>query len=291
MGGAPVKSYIKWKTLIGLKDHRNTVNAYNPIPVTHDMTDLNANGHRGPDFKQGVEFLAVGCSVTHGIGLSHEDTWPHKLAQLMGVGTSYNVMGYPGKSLAFMLRQIIEYFNEVGLPKRIFILAPDIMRPDYFGFDENIIFLKSSNQPYVEKKLKSLDFEYILDDVPEVPESDDYVKNIPYLEYIYSASLLQLARICSLLGVDLYWCSWSRSDIQSFEELRDMDSALKQTYAPIKEVDGNIFFGDSAEYPCHSDINTSKRFYIADDDNHWGAHYHSHVAEDFYNAIDLRDEI
>ncbi len=286
-----VGSLLKWATVIGLKDHKNTTDIihdfYNPLVAPYDK--LNLAGHRGPDFKDGVEFLAVGCSVTHGIGLNHEDTWSYHLAKIMGIGDNYNVLGYPGKSLQFMQRQILEYFNEYGLPKRLVLLAPDQNRLDYFGFDERIIGLKKHNREFVEKRLKNLELEYVLEDVNEKWESGTYVGSTEYLAYLAATSLVQINRICKLLGIDFYWTSWSRYDLQTAKYLLEIDADLENSYVELRELDGNLFFKDSNEYPdCHKEQNDGPRFYIADDQNHWGRHYHIHMAEDLANAIDLR---
>ncbi len=286
-----IENLLKWSTVVGLKSHKNTIDIFNDKtnPISDPRDILNSAGHRGPDFKSSVEFLAVGCSVTYGIGLDHSDTWAYHLARIMGISDNYNVLGYPGKSLQFMQRQILEYFNEYGLPKRLILIAPDQNRPDYFGLDEGIIGIKKHNREFLEKRLKNLELEYVLEDVNEDWESGTYVGSTPYLAYLASTSLVQISRICKLLNVELYWTSWSRYDLQTAEHLIDIDLDLKNSYVELRELDGNLFFKDSNEYPnCHEEQNTDSRFYIADDQNHWGRHYHIHMAEDLANAIDLR---
>ncbi len=286
-----IGSLLKWAAIVGLKDSKNTIDIFNdgdmPLVTTDEV--LNSAGHRGPEFTSGVEFLAVGCSVTYGLGLSHEDTWPYYLARLMGVGQNYNVLGYPGKSLQFMQRQILEYFNQYGIPKRLILMAPDDGRPDYFGLEEKIIGLKADNQKSLEKKLKNLELEYVLADVNKSRDSNSYVGSTPYVEYLAATSLIQINRLCKLLGIKFYWTSWSKYDLQSSKYLLDIDNDLKNSYIELKELHGYPFYADTNEYPnCHQDYNDGDRFYIADDRNHWGRHYHLHAAEDFANAIDLR---
>lgn len=76
------------------------------------------------DFTPG-QIMAVGCSVTAGIGVRGQDTWPAHLSQMTGL-RAYN-FGAPAGGLETLFRTMLAWIDDVQ-PKHVCILSPGINR-------------------------------------------------------------------------------------------------------------------------------------------------------------------
>lgn len=226
----------------------------------------NSFGHRGPDFIDNVDALIVGCSVTYGIGLELEDTWGHLVSKELGY--SYNLLAYPGGSIAKMVRQIFTYLSTVGRPKRILALFPEPRRVDLYEPmpDQHGSVLINAND--LRLKLNKLeDFSYA-----SPPNSFNFY-DIDYTTLESVNAIYALDSVCSLIGIELLWTTWdSRKTIKTYS---DFSSFFKLSIESGDDLD--------SESTCHS--SDSDTYKIASDNDHWGSHYHMHVAEEFVRRL------
>ena len=232
----------------------------------------NSFGHRGPEFSSGVDALIVGCSVTYGIGLELEDTWGHLVASKLGY--SYNLMAWPGGSVAKIVRQIFQYIETVGAPKRIFALMPEPRRVDLFEINPNQSDRLVVNANPLRLKLNKLeDITYV------EPKSGKILYDIDYTSLLSVNAIYLLEQLCALLKIDLVWTTWDSGLL--LNTYKSFPSFFELT-----AENGDVFNKPTS---CHN--GDGPTFYIASDNDHWGSHYHMHVAEDFLNAIELSNAI
>lgn len=232
----------------------------------------NSFGHRGPEFSNGVDALIVGCSITYGIGLDLEDTWGHLIASKLGY--SYNLMAWPGGSIPKIVRQIFQYIETVGKPKRIFALMPEPRRVDLFEPNANQTNQLLINANSIRNKLNRMDELTYVD-----PKTTKFMYDIDYASMLSVNSLYLLEKLCSMLDIDLVWTTWdSRTFLETYRSF--------PSFFELTTENGDIFNKPTS---CH--IGDGPTFHIASDNDHWGTHYHLHVAEDFLNAIELSNAI
>jgi hypothetical protein len=271
----------KWEIVTGVK---NIANSVLPNMSFDDTGVFNNEGHVGPNFEKNIDLLAVGCSVTAGVGLDHEYTWPYLLAEKLNC--NYNVLSFPGKSVGFLVHQIFEYVKKYGKPKRLVVLFPDDNRVHMYGFDIDNLF-KYTNKKHVLKTLKKTEIIYKSKEIfseKDVVLDDFY--NIPYVNMIAVEKFRELIIFCDLLDINLYWTSWDLWHNNIAENNLYSDEYTKKTYVKLKNFNGGMFEASPSDtLDCHPEISNRDTFKIARDNNHWGDHYHAHVAEDFYNHI------
>jgi hypothetical protein len=237
---------------------------------SHDTTyDLNLSGHRGPEFSSGIDTLFLGCSVTYGTGLELEELWPYLLSEKLNY--SYNLLASPGASIPKIVRQAIEWINLYGKPKQILALMPDTTRIDFCqpiqGQHKNLMV---ANEMKLYNKLKKETLIY------EDVSTKKFVAEHEYSNIMAFSALNTLEKICSILDIPLMWSSWSKNS-----DLPNFNNYFELSHWP----------NELEKEKCTDHTPIGRNFYIASDNDHWGSHYHMHVAEDFLNAIELSNAI
>ncbi len=229
----------------------------------------NSFGHRGPEFVSKVDALIVGCSVTYGIGLELEETWGALVSKQLGY--SYNLLAYPGGSISKMVRQIVQYIYTIGKPKKILALFPEPRRVDLFEpLPDQTDFL-TMNPNEIRIKLNTMD-----DLMYRYPVNSENIYEIDYITLNSINSLNILESICKLLDIDLLWSSWStRKVLDTYKTF--------PSFFQLKTENGDDITKNSK---CHAVAGNN--FYIASDNDHWGHHYHLHVAEEFVRELQAR---
>lgn len=94
--------------------------------LTNCYYRVNSDGMHGEEYVREPDILAVGCSVTAGVGLPHEYTWPSIIRYVSGL--SVNNVARPGASITTMVKSVVHHIKHYGPPKRIFMFIPDPMR-------------------------------------------------------------------------------------------------------------------------------------------------------------------
>ena len=71
----------------------------------------NELGFRGDNIhKNGFKIMSLGCSITEGIGVNDDETWPAQFCKLVPNSVNLN-FGAAGKSNDFITRCLITYFD------------------------------------------------------------------------------------------------------------------------------------------------------------------------------------
>lgn len=87
---------------------------------------INRHGFLGREFTSNADVLALGCSVTAGIGVGSGNTWPWMVESMTGM--SVNQLGIPGASIQVMLSAFLEFIDKFGKPKILLALVPEVSR-------------------------------------------------------------------------------------------------------------------------------------------------------------------
>ena len=87
---------------------------------------LNKNGFIGDDFVHNPDVLALGCSVTAGVGLKTSYTWPQLISRETGM--SVNQVGLLGASIPQLVSLFFEFSRMYGKPKYLFFPARRLPR-------------------------------------------------------------------------------------------------------------------------------------------------------------------
>lgn len=73
----------------------------------------NEYGFRGDSFtKEGFKVLSLGCSITEGVGVNDDETWPAYLTKHIPNGVNMN-FGYGGRSNDYISRCLLTFFDLV----------------------------------------------------------------------------------------------------------------------------------------------------------------------------------
>ena len=103
---------------------------YRNLLVSHDehhqKVSLNSDGYRSPEFKNNVDILALGCSMTFGIGVNQQALWPEVLSNKTNL--DYNNLSETGASTMHIIIASMKYMKKYGNPKNIIAVFPDFHR-------------------------------------------------------------------------------------------------------------------------------------------------------------------
>lgn len=159
---------------------------------------IGSHGFRCDEFKD-VEnnFLFAGCSETFGLGIPNEYRWSYILNNALS-GPNFYDLSVPAASIHTIVNNVVSYLKNIGKPKTIFIMFPDLYRMPNFVFYKNEKYLMTN---FV------------------VPEFDD--ERVSYSsnpKYIAINAIIMLEFICELMNVDLVWSTW---DLDFNKEILD----------------------------------------------------------------------
>jgi hypothetical protein len=218
------------------------------VQKEHDQfNEYNANNYlyRGPDFEPGVDILAVGCSMTYGLGVPESGTWPSILANNLGL--TYANLSMTGAGAEWIVDAIYRYIETFGPPKKaILVLMADLFRFDVVYNGVDVAPMSSSTRDFIPKYMSrdgSMGKVTLLD----MPESFPKIQKRPYLaEYTRIPEdtiarsikeLRNLERYCKAIGVNLMWGAWSEITIEAMKAL-DKESEF-ENYVNLGEYIGN----------------------------------------------------
>lgn len=220
--------------------------------------EINSHGFRCDEFTDpSNNFLFAGCSETFGLGLPNEYRWSYLFNKTTGSNYFYD-LSVPASSIYMIVNNVVNYLKNIGKPKGIFIMFPDLFRmPNFILYRENSYLLTNFVKPELidQNSLYSLTPKHIS------------INSINVLEFI-----------CELMDIDLLWSTW---DIDFNKEIleNNLHVDIFKNYINVldnvnyKDIDKNDFelYGD-----------------IARDRVHFGAHTHfmfSKVFEKEYKAL------
>ena len=97
---------------------------------------VNSHGFRGDDFEpiEGESFIALGCSMTFGVGIKEEQTWVSRLSEQLGIH-GYN-LGAPGHGFETFFR-VLSYWLPILKSKTVFVYINPGVRREWFNANAN----------------------------------------------------------------------------------------------------------------------------------------------------------
>ena len=136
---------------------------------------FNSLGFRDDEFPTNLNYLAVGCSHTQGVGLHREQTWVSQLSNMIGEKVfNAGISGAAQDTVYRVLDQLLPNYH----PKVVFMLAPPSWRMELS--DDNQTFKVYNFHSYAEDRSKHLDF-YFQNDINSSINSQrniDAIQNI-----------------------------------------------------------------------------------------------------------------
>jgi hypothetical protein len=125
-----------------LADKKNR--AFNTLPIDwHALCTYTTNelGFRGDSIhKEGFKIMSIGCSMTKGVGVSDDETWPHQFSKLIPNGVDLN-LGMGGESNDYISRTLITFYE---------LLKPDLVLIMYTSLPRREVYTKhGSVEPFM----------------------------------------------------------------------------------------------------------------------------------------------
>jgi hypothetical protein len=174
---------------------------------------VNSENMHGEEFHHSPDILALGCSVSSGIGLAHDFSWPYIIGHVYG--KTVNNLSTPGESAAFMVYAAMDHIRKFGIPKSIYFLVPPLDR--YTGpLPDPEDKSKKNSRDWVSGKISyAMANNYYLDAYGKRYSyiSIDKHKSIVPLDLIanFNLSMIEmLAMFCDSVGSELRLSSWDR---------------------------------------------------------------------------------
>lgn len=194
---------------------------------------LNSYFYRSPEFVEGLDILAAGCSLTFGIGVPENGTWPSYVAQKSDM--TYANLSTPGASIEWIVNSVYRYIDTFGKPKKAIIaLFPDFLRGDFaINLDVNrsreigISDFMYQNPDLLGRKTL-LTHHSIFSSTDE--SAPKFVKRpfaiediIPREELIRRAirDIRNLETFCKSSDITFLWSSWSEDLLELSKSLTD----------------------------------------------------------------------
>lgn len=148
----------------------------------------NEDGYRGDSVKESIDFLAVGCSHTEGIGVNDDETWPFYTAKLLGV--KHINAGFTGRSNDYIARtvhQLVFNYN----PKVVVVMYTYPHRREYWT--------EFGPQPYAPQQWGYFkDYQNKWNAFTELCSPEDNKNN-----FIKNHSIVSM--VCKQVGCKLVW--------------------------------------------------------------------------------------
>jgi len=281
---------------------------------------LNRFGFRSPEFKNGIDFLFSGCSVTYGVGLNEEDLWHSMLARELDI--KYASVAYPGDSVASQVLKIFAYIKEFGSPKNIVCLFPNFDRflmfnnknllasNQFFRYyqDEHWVNMMCGDAKEDDKNAYLYNLLRASSDIHDTHGRPKYFK-VPLISndvitqeisHMYSAQMINmLSQYCQLANINLIWSTWDSPSARLINEVKNELYFKEYVDMGIDHWDRNfekvtdLYTLNQGDIHCHYDQANHAEFHFASDrihgigHAHYGFHRHLHFFDTFLNEIKL----
>lgn len=126
----------------------NTSGSDNTGLCTYTYNEL---GFRGDSInKEGFKVMSIGCSLTEGVGVNDDKTWPHQFTQLIPNGVNLN-FGCGGRSNDYICRSLISYYDLIN-PDLVLIMYTSPQRREIYTENGGIEpFIPTISWGYLEE--------------------------------------------------------------------------------------------------------------------------------------------
>ncbi len=256
--------------------------------VVDRFTEYSTNNfsYRGNDWTEVASILSAGCSMTYGLGVPFNGTWPKILEDITGK-TVHN-LSRPGMSIQELVFQIFAYFKTFGNPDTLLCLFPDPFRMQV-PVKKNLI---TSGNGHIDGALGDVYLYNIR--TKKISDREKYIK-IPYnyedilpMEFplFISMKLIHLLeQYCNSNNINFVWSSWD-------ENFRDVVSQIDNVFSNFNNSEDF-----DSEYPINKDCHQEYKdiflnYFDSGQDiedglhhSHPGVHWHKHVADVFYKRL------
>ncbi len=191
------ESGIRWSTDASGLPHREKI-AY----------QYNSHGLIGPELHDAPDTVTLGCSMTNGIGVPHDFTWPQIVAHL--TGEKVNNIAEHGQSASQQTFSLFGHNAKLAPPKKIHFLVPALDRL-YFLTSERqstTIHYNPSDRTYTNPSSGK----------PYVYQSIDGQTSLLPIDLAIHQNLLaveQLILYCRAHNIELNINSWSKPALES----------------------------------------------------------------------------
>lgn len=148
----------------------------------------NELGFRGDSIdRQGFKIMSVGCSLTEGVGLNNEETWPQQLSNLFHNGINLN-FGTGGRSNDFISRCVLSYFDLIK-PDIVVILYTYTHRREYYTINGGIEpFSTTSKWGFMGETLEGKSVQQNISEIQNENENNiNWFKNHQLIKYFLNS--------------------------------------------------------------------------------------------------------
>jgi hypothetical protein len=105
-----------------------------PMSCTYTYNNL---GYRGNSVhEKGFRIMSIGCSITEGVGIEDNETWPHQFSKLIPNGLDFN-FGSGGRSNDYISRCLLSYYDLVK-PDLVLIMYTSPQRREAYTKNNGI---------------------------------------------------------------------------------------------------------------------------------------------------------
>jgi len=260
---------IPVKTTLDNSDVAKTITGHwyfhNKIPGPVVTYSLNRNGFRTKEFKKinenKITNIYSGCSHSFGEGMFEDLIWSsqidNKMKQIYNDFDSYN-LSIPASTIDIILNNIYTFIDIYGKPNNIFLMLPPIGR----------------KVGYIEEK----DYTFSMNIFPRILDKKEYHKRLKdYLKFfVYEENLIMYVNMihgfekyCKDLNINLYWSTWHEYDNNIYKNINFYNY-----------VDVSSFTLKYTE-----NINNYPYWEFAEDNQHFGAHWHLNIGQIFSDML------
>jgi len=156
--GFDVASY-KWKLEERVNKQFNGSGSDNTGLCTYSYNEL---GFRGDSIhKNGFRIMSIGCSLTEGVGVNDNETWPSYFSQLIPNSVDLN-FGFSGRSNDYISRCLLTYYDLIK-PDLVLIMYTFPARREIFTKDGGVEpFIPSSSWGYLKETQEGVQVQHML---------------------------------------------------------------------------------------------------------------------------------
>jgi hypothetical protein len=272
---------------------------------------INSQGYRGCEFLENRPMVFAGCSQTWGDGLIEDAIWGNILSKKMNLD-SYN-LGLGGKSVQFIVQNLLGFFKEYGNPKFLFCLFPEFTR---FHMKSDVEFMKSFYDEVNTKGKKDYPVIKFLttDRHTKYSKTPHIAEDIIPSEFIFSMNIdyIKMMEIyCKANNIVFRWGTWNNYQDEYLQKNISKMDFENYVYLSMEKWEQNrvsgkryfhkdgkmckMLYEECTSYEkCHEDIKEKYGdfFEMAMDldiknrrQGHLPAHVQTHIAEDFERSL------
>lgn len=116
----------------------------------------NELGFRGDSIhNEGFKVMSIGCSITEGVGVNNNETWPSRFCQQIPNSVNLN-FGYGGRSNDYISRCLLSYYDMIK-PDLVLIMYTESHRREFYTNDGGIEPFYYKKWGYFEETKQGLD--------------------------------------------------------------------------------------------------------------------------------------